>query len=105
MTLIELQQILKESLVDAQDCEIIRFLGNANDKQIRELSNIIISAKVKQPKKPQPIKYLTDNWGYTTDINKARVFDNIERAKRATNNKYDAIPHNGGFIVTKPATK
>lgn len=110
MTLLELQEQLKQLIV--AEPESHRKLGMAwaiedylqECTNITELAQLIMSAKIKQPKKPQPVKYLSENWGYTTNIEKALIFETIDRAKWAVFTNSDVIPYKNGFIVTKPAT-
>lgn len=114
MTLLELQAKLKAFAKD--EIEINRKTNNywairdyiATRNDFNELVNLIISAKITKPKKPQPVKYMTEFGFWTKDINKAIIDIELENAKTVCRSMFidysRIIPHNGGFVITKPAT-
>lgn len=108
MTLEELKERLKSEYVDGQADMIITFVEYADDEQIRELSNIIMSAKIKQPGTPK--KYFTEYERWSYKIENAIIFSTEKYAQGAISNlkyrqkelQYETYKH--GFIITKPAT-
>lgn len=122
MTLIELQAKLKaiaetkplpqdQFLLDEVEVanfnELTMYLNNIR-QSATEIAQLIISAKIKQPKKPQPIKYMTENEAWTPKIENAYIED--EQGAKKTCDFYGfvhsrIIPHNGGFVITKPPTQ
>ena len=107
MTLLELQDNLKKHPEDA-DIYFRHFSGSADEIELDRLVQIVLSAKIKKPKKPQPIKYLGENGGWTHLIKNAYVWEKHKHAQSCCGaNKIDESQikeHNGGFIITKPAT-
>lgn len=107
MTLEQLQAELKKHPEDA-DIYFRHFSGSADEIELNRLVQIVLSAKIKKPKKPQPVKYLTDFGGWSTKINNAFVWEHYRLAKSCCDaNKIDESQikaHNDGFVITKPAT-
>lgn len=108
MTLLELQAKLK-AIAERGYC-VNTFIMTAmneylfSNQDLTEIAQLIMNAKIKQPKKPQPVKYLTEYWGWTANICKSLVFPTMSDAKKYVDEKTKIIPHHNGFIITKPAT-